>query len=433
VCSDPLLIAAYNYVIGKADQPETRPTLTLYPKRLAGLAKAGPDVFVTINPHRAPQHVIANRFFVHPAVARPHDITLQRIEELQGNSNTWFAGGWLRVPHVHEQALASGFDVAHELVNAAREHSRRKKRPQHAYLAALRDSPIFASLDPCLLEEVRVTARPFEARIGERLTEEGVPSSGMLLITSGEAMGTRLARYITRAGPGSLIGELSIMDGGPSPITYIATSEVTGWYFDRAGIEQLRRETNAGAFAVIDQIARTDMRFMREQIENRFGPIVAADAAAWPNANVIGPADGFLTNLDLPEAHRLRALLWEFPPGVLVVRAGEPSDRFLIVTSGSVTVTAMDGTPLVTAGAGDMPGVLAVIDGGRQPFSFVTQETTLAAVIDADRFRELRYGGSALASALVPRIHAYLVARYRPLLDAMLVDDEETMVDVADD
>ena len=57
---------------------------------------------------------------------------------------------------------------------------------------------------------------------------------------------------------------------------------------------------------------------------------------------------------------------------------------------------------------------------GRQPFSFVAREPTIAAVIDADGFRELRYGGSPLAAALMPRIHAYLIDRYRTLLDATL-------------
>jgi CRP-like cAMP-binding protein len=118
---------------------------------------------------------------------------------------------------------------------------------------------------------------------------------------------------------------------------------------------------------------------------------------------------------------------------MLVVRAGEASHRFLVVTQGRVDVTTADGTPLVDAGPGDMPGVLAVIDGGRQPFSFITREPTIAAVIDADRFRELRYGGSALAAALVPRMHGYLVARYRPLLDGLIggSEDEETMVDAS--
>ncbi|MCW5808701.1 MAG: cyclic nucleotide-binding domain-containing protein, partial [Deltaproteobacteria bacterium] len=376
-----------------------------------------------------------NRFFVHPALSRPHDITTRRIDELQGASNTWYAGGWLRVPHVHEQALASGLDVGAELVAtlaAGAEGSARRRRPARAYLDALRETPIFCSLDPCLLEEIRVTARPFDAPMGTVMTREGEPSDGMILVITGDAIGSRDGRQVTRATAGALLGEMSILDGGPSPLTYVARTPVTGWFFDRAGVEQLRRETHAGAFAFLDQIARAEMRLMRELIERRFGAISAADAPAWTEARAIGPASGTLEQLDLPEASRLRALLWEFPAGMLVVRAGEASHRFLIVTEGRVDVTAADGTPLVDAGPGDMPGVLAVIDGGRQPFSFLTRERTIAAVIDADRFRELRYGGSALAAALVPRMHGYLVARYRPLLDAMIGgDDEETTVDAS--
>jgi len=431
VSSDPTLIAAYNYVIGQGDQPETRPTVTLYPKRLANLPDA-PDVFVTINPHRALRDIVANRFFIHPALSRPHDITTQRLSELQGTANTWFAGSWLRVPHVHEQALASGLDVGNELVAtlSGRSASTVRRRSPRGYVDALRASPIFASLDPCLLEEVRVTARPFDVPMGEVITREGQPSNGMFLIMEGEAIGSHAGRYVTRSQAGALIGELSILDGGPSPLTYIARTAMAGWFFDRAGIEQLRRDTSAGAFAFLDQIARTQMKLWRELLERRWGAISPADGAAWTEAQVLGPAAGFLDNLELPEASRLRALLWEFPAGMLIVRAGEASNRFLIVTQGRIDVTAADGTPLVDAGPGDMPGVLAVIDGGRQPFSFIARAPTIAAVIDADRFRELRYGGSALAAALVPRIHSYLVQRYRPLLDAMIGgDDEETVVD----
>lgn len=431
VSSDPMLIAAYNYVIGETDQPETRPTVTLYPRRLASLADA-PDVFVTINPHRPLRNIISNRFFVHPALSRPHDVTARRLSQLQGTTNTWFAGGWLRVPHVHEQALASGLDVGNDIVAtlSGRSASSVRRRIKHGYVDAVRNSPIFASLDPCLLEEVRVTARPFGAEMGEVIQREGAPSSGMILLTEGEAIGTREGRYVTRSRGGALIGELSILDGGPSPLTYVARTAVTGWFFDRAGIEQLRRDTCAGAFAFLDSIARTQMKLWRELLERRWGQVSAADAAAWTEAHVLGPASGFLDKLDLPEASRLKALLWEFPAGMLVVRAGEASNRFLIVTQGCIDVTSADGTPLVDAGPGDMPGVLAVIDGGRQPFSFITREPTIAAVIDADRFRELRYGGSALAATLVPRIHGYLVQRYRPLLEAMIGgDDEETIVD----
>jgi predicted NAD/FAD-binding protein/CRP-like cAMP-binding protein len=429
VCSDPMLIAAYNYVIGEGDQPETRPTVTLYPKRLAGSDPHGPDVFVTINPTRPPRNIIANRFFVHPSLGRPQDISMRRLAQLQGTANTWFAGGWVRVPHQHEQALASGLDVGHELVATIAGHSRPKRH--RSYIDQLRDAPIFSTLDACLLEEIRVTARPIDVPMGEVITRENERSPGMILIIEGEAIGSRGGRHVTRSGPGSLIGEISILDGGPSPVTFVARTAISGWFFDREGIEQLRRETHAGAFAVVDQIARTELKRMRELIERRWGTIMPADATAWDGAQVLGPAAGFLEDLDLPEAHRLRALLWEFPRDMHVVRAGEPSHRFLIVTHGKIDVTAADGTPLVEAGAGDMPGVLAVIDGGRQPFNFVTREPTVAAVIDADRFRELRYGGSSLAAKLVPRIHAYLVERYRPLLDNVLRNDEDTLVDIS--
>ncbi|HWO25628.1 MAG TPA: cyclic nucleotide-binding domain-containing protein [Kofleriaceae bacterium] len=435
VCSDPELIAACNYVIGGPGLPETRPTVTLAPRWLGGLPPDAPDVFVTINPHRAPRDVIANRFFVHPALARPTDVAMRRLAQLQGTGNTWFAGGWMRVPHVHEQALASGIEVAHDLIATLAVPPRASaapgphRRAPRGYLDALRESAIFASLDPCLLEEVRVTARPFEAADGDVLTYEGHAAAGMILVSEGEAHGIRGGRHVARLGPGALIGEVSILCGGPSPVTCVARGSLAGWFFEREGIERLRRETSPGAFAFIDQIARAGMRVMRDLLERRWGAIVPADEAVWAEARMLGAAAPVLEQLALPEPARLRAQLWELPARMIAVQAGEVGRRFLIVTHGRVAVVAADGTPLVEAGPGDLPGVLAVLDGGRQPFSFITREPTLAAVVDADRFRELRYGGSALAADLVPRIHRYLVERYRPLLDATLGDDEETVVD----
>ena len=428
VCQDRDLIAAYNYVIGHGEHPETRPSVTLYPKRLAGLAADAPDVFVTLNPHRPLREVVANRFFVHPALSRPHDLTARRIAQLQGAHGTWYAGAWLRVPHVHEQALASGLDVGRQVAVAMaagqRGGSGPHRRPTRSYLDELRECSIFASLDASLLEEVRVTARPFEAALGEVLSREGEASTGMILVTDGEAVGSWRGKRVTSAGPGSLIGELSILDGGPTPLTFVARTPVAGWLFDRAGIEQLRRDTRPAAFAVLDQIARTETILTRALLEKRWGKAPPCDAPAWTEACAIGPAAAFLESIDLPEAGKLRSLLFEFPAGMLVLRAGEPGHRFLILTQGSVDVTAPDGTPLVEAKVGDMPGVLAVIDGGRQPFSFVAREPSIAAVIDADQFREIRYGGSALAAALVPRIHTYLLANYRQLLYTTIGADE---------
>jgi predicted NAD/FAD-binding protein/CRP-like cAMP-binding protein len=423
VCRDHDTIAAYNYVVGEGDAPDTRPTVTLYPKRLAGLPSDAPDVFVTINPHRAVRDLLANRFFVHPALSRPQDVSARRIAELQGEANTWYAGGWLRVPHVHEQALATGLEVGRAIVATAKRGAAGSgplRRPKHTYLDALRASPIFASLDPCLLEEVRIAARPFEARMGEVLAREGEASAGMIVVGDGEAIGTRGGHRVAAVGAGALIGQTSLLDGGPCPLTYVARTPMTGWFFDRAGIEQLRADTSPAAFAVLDQIARTETALVRELMERRWGKVAPTDAPAWTEARALGPAAAFLEELAIPDAAHLRSLLWEFPADTLILRAGEPGHRFLLVTQGRIGVTAADGTPLLDAGPGDLPGVLAIIDGGRQPFSFVAREATIAAVIDAGQFRALRYGGSTLAAALLPRIHGYLIDRYRALLDATL-------------
>jgi CRP-like cAMP-binding protein len=272
----------------------------------------------------------------------------------------------------------------------------------------------------------------FDAPAGEVLVREDEPSAGVILLSEGQAVGTRDDRIVTRAGPGALIGEMSVLDGGPCPCTFVARTSVYGWFFERASIEQIRRETSPGAFAFLDQIARAEVRVIRELAERRWGAITPVDAAVWAEARVLGPATGTLEQLGVSEPARLRSLLWQFPRGMAVVRAGEAGNRFLIVTEGRVAITAADGTPLVEVGPGDLPGMLAVLDGGRQPFQYVTYDTTVAAVIDGDRFRELRYGGSALAADLVPRIHGRLVESYRPLLDAMLRDDDETNETIID-
>jgi predicted NAD/FAD-binding protein len=96
-----------------------RPTITFYPHRLAGVAGAE-HVFVTLNPCVAPrpEHVLHRRTVVHPLAAGA-SWPAPRLP-VQGRRNTWYAGSYLRAPWLHEQAYASGHDVADALVRGAR-------------------------------------------------------------------------------------------------------------------------------------------------------------------------------------------------------------------------------------------------------------------------------------------------------------------------
>lgn len=113
---------AYNYVVVDGCAPRHRPTITFYPNRLAGLSAEVPDVFVSMNPHTHPQaeHVVAVKMFEHPLFRVDADARSRAMRDLQGRRRTWFAGSYLQEPYVHEQAMASGVSVAHELVEELR-------------------------------------------------------------------------------------------------------------------------------------------------------------------------------------------------------------------------------------------------------------------------------------------------------------------------
>jgi hypothetical protein len=195
VSSDPMLIAAYNYVIGETDQPETRPTVTLYPRRLASLADA-PDVFVTINPHRPLRNIIANRFFV-PCLSRRGVDTPALAAQGTRTPGSPVAGCACRV----EQALASGLDAAASCDAVGRSASS-APRIKHWLCRRGPQLAIFASIVRACSE--CVTARPFAAELGGSSSARARRGRHDLL-TEGEAMKTAgaLRHPLAR---GSLIG-----------------------------------------------------------------------------------------------------------------------------------------------------------------------------------------------------------------------------------
>lgn len=125
--------AAYNYLIPDGDAVR-RPTITFFPNRIRRLSADVPDVFVTMNPHRLPdpKSIIARRCFAHPIASSSAHRVVHRLDELQGRNNVWLCGSWMREPFLHENALASGQDVATRIAAATERESIAKlpaKRP----------------------------------------------------------------------------------------------------------------------------------------------------------------------------------------------------------------------------------------------------------------------------------------------------------------
>jgi predicted NAD/FAD-binding protein len=127
VSDDRARWGAFHYVVSSDGSVRCKPTITFFPKRLAGLPESDPDVFVTMNPHCEPDpdEVLAERFFVHPVASSGHDRAVAAVAALQGQRRTWFAGSYLRSPFVHENALQSGMHAAARLLRSERQARRR--------------------------------------------------------------------------------------------------------------------------------------------------------------------------------------------------------------------------------------------------------------------------------------------------------------------
>jgi predicted NAD/FAD-binding protein len=110
--------AAWNYLSdGGVGSP--RVSVTYWLNRLQPLPVARP-VFVSLNPLQEPDpaQVIARIAYEHPVFDQGATRAQQRLDDLQGRRNTWFAGAWTGYGF-HEDGLKSGLAVA-GLINALR-------------------------------------------------------------------------------------------------------------------------------------------------------------------------------------------------------------------------------------------------------------------------------------------------------------------------
>lgn len=77
-----------------------------------------------------------------------------------------------------------------------------------------------------------------------------------------------------------------------------------------------------------------------------------------------------------------------FQPGETLVREGEPGDSFLIIVSGSASVTRGDAT-LRTLGPGDFLGEISLLDGGPRTATVTATAEVQGLIIDRAGFRRL--------------------------------------------
>lgn len=112
---DPRKWAAFNYLVqGNGRKVNRSASLTRYFPRLGGRRGSALDIFVSFDPSLEPRSdlVLADRVLTRPSMGASARETARLARRLQGRRHTWFCGSYMREPFLHEQALASGSEVA---------------------------------------------------------------------------------------------------------------------------------------------------------------------------------------------------------------------------------------------------------------------------------------------------------------------------------
>ena len=355
---------AYNYVTHDRDGS---PTVTRYINRHQNLPASVPDIFVTTNPIVEPNadKILSDRPLDHPLISIAAEEALLKLDAMQGKRRTWFCGGYLRAPFVHEQAYRCGLETA-ERVAAAVAHATLKFEAgvavsEGGFDEFLRDVPLFADLDPRALAEIQLAASPFQVEAGTMLFRQGDVPDGFYLIKRGgidilrRVPGDEVVKLVT-LGPRAVIGEMGLLDGNPRSTHAVAAVPTFGYFISAEQFEILRADYRPAAFAVMNSFRREVVVRARSVIEQISIPAVAANARrgapvsgdrSWPepaSSSSFDPAIlqvlPFFRTFRLAELRDLVEPLkrYDFMRGQTVYAVGEPARSCLVIVRGALSL-----------------------------------------------------------------------------------------------
>ncbi len=98
---------------------------------------------------------------------------------------------------------------------------------KNGYLDHLASVPLFAACSRKELQRIARASDQTDLEAGRVLTRQGETGRECFVIVEGEAKVERNGRKIATLGPGSCIGELSLLDKGPRTATVTALSPLT--------------------------------------------------------------------------------------------------------------------------------------------------------------------------------------------------------------
>ena len=281
---------------------------------------------------------------------------------------------------------------------------------------------LFAELAPDERDHLARMMRPFSAPVGTTLFREGDPGEGLYVLTAGALRVVRPGPHGTAVplatiGPGSVVGELSMLGASTRTATVMVARAASGWRLDRPALEVLRADLRPGSVTLLRRLSLLAAERMRDRYATVAAQLgVRAEAGAFPGAlpearEEPGELDHVASTLffsrmrrdDLADvtagARRLYAAR-----GALVLAPGVPPPALYVVVHGAVEV-AIRGPELVQrvrlAGPGRAIGQLGLLGMEAAVAEARARERTVLLELPWPHVHRLLEGASAAARAFV--------------------------------
>ena len=292
-------------------------------------------------------------------------------------------------------------------------------------------------LDAEAREILLSVARPVSFVKNATLVRHGDPASGAYVLRQGTAEAVVTlpggeSLTVATLGPGSIFGEMALIELGTCTATVRAASPVDGWFVAhedfRALVSQCHpaaiRLQHAVTVVLAERIASLNARLLgcvaQEDRPAREVPKGDPLAAAKRSPRAPFESAGFLQKLPVFQRFSAEEMdevvshaAWlDLPRGHGVFFSGNEAGAAFVVVRGAVEVVGIRGgreRRIALVGPGQLVGYLGVLrESAHGSFAFVREGAVLLE-IPAAGFRELYFGGSRASARLRAAVQANLL------------------------
>lgn len=298
--------------------------------------------------------------------------------------------------------------------------------------------PLLEGREEADLMQLARMVRRRTVQAGEVLWRQGDAASEMLFVVDGAVSaslhvpGDRSVE-IGRAGPGDVVGEIGMLDGGGHTMSVRVTKTATVLALGRADFVALLAGRQSSAFALRRRLAALSTARLRNQLQHLAqsldggAPAASAEDAerALADLEECGPPDSKYVRR-MATFHDFEPVaLWGFltsgryvrcPPGRVLLAEGSPSPAYFLTINGAIEKVLVRGDWRIRvglAGPGRAFGYESLIDGRPSPLTAIARERAILLVLPRDPFDQLFNGEDAVSRGLLDVIQRDLMATLR--------------------